>query len=210
MSQGIDKHIKTFKAGEIFFFEGTNGKEMYIIQSGSVSISKKVQNIQKEIAVLKVGEFFGEMSILLNEPRSATAKAIEDTNVILINSDTFNQMLKENGGIAVKMVQALAERIRNIDDRLQTMMEERIFIALIALIEDATLRGQKAPDGHIVLTDTIEDLARQSGLPIIKVDEVLKILAKSGFIRFDQNRIVLMNYKSFMEFKKTYVTRYRF
>jgi len=210
MTNEFDQHVKMYKEGEIFFFEGEVGDNMFIIQTGSVKILKKIQNLQREIAILKSGEFFGEMSILLNEPRSATAKAMEDTTVVSISSKTFSQMLKENVNISVKMVEALAERIRDTDDRLKKIMEDRIFIALISYIEDSALNGEKIDVGKYVLRETIEDLARIISLPIIKIDEVLKKLVKYGFIEMEQNRIILKDWKTFKEFKKTYITKYKF
>lgn len=205
-----ERYTRIFKAGEIFFFEGELGEEMYIIQSGSVGVYKKVQNLNKEIAVLRVGDFFGEMSIILNEPRSATLKALEETNTIVINKGTFHQMLTENNRIALKMVEALANRIKETDEKLKKMMEDRIFIALLTLIEDSALKGQKTPDGKLMLTETMEDLARVIGLPIIKVDDFLKIMHKAGFIECVQNSIILKDWKLFMEFKRTYISKFKF
>lgn len=207
---GSGKYSKVYKEGDIFFFESEPGDTMYIIQSGSVSISKKIQNIHREIAVLGPGDFFGEMSLLLKEVRSATAKAKEETRVLVINSTTFNLMIKDNGPIAIKMIQALAERIKNTDDMLKKCMEERIFIALISFIENSALKGQRTEDGKLILQETMEDLARLIGLPIIKIDEVLKKLEKAGFLDLVQNQIYLKNWKGFMEFKTTYITKYRF
>jgi CRP/FNR family cyclic AMP-dependent transcriptional regulator len=204
-----EKYTKDFKEGEIFFFEGERGEEMFIIQVGSVGVYKKVQNLNKEIATLKAGDFFGEMSLILNEPRSATIKALEGTSVIVINKNTFTQMLAENNKISIKMVEALAARVRETDEKLKKIMEDRIFIALLTLIEDSALKGQKSADGRLILTETMEDLARVIGLPIIKIDEFLKIMQKAGFIECMQNSIILRDWKLFMEFKRTYITKFK-
>jgi len=205
-----DKYTKTVKAGQVFFFEGDSADEMYIIKSGSVSVYKRIQNIDNEIATLTTGDFFGEMSLLLNEHRSATIKAKEDTTVVVINKSTFSEMIRENSNIAVKMIEKLADRIKQTDDRLKKIMEDRVLIALLTILEDSALKGQKTADGKLILQESLEDLARIVSLPIIKIDEVLKKFQKSGFIELHQNQIILKNWKSFMEFKKTYITKYRF
>lgn len=205
-----EKYTKEFKEGEIFFFEGEQGDEMFIIQDGSVGVYKKVQNLNKEIAILRSGDFFGEMSLILNEPRSATIKALDKTSVIVINKDTFTQMLADNNKIAIKMVEALAARVKETDEKLKKIMEDRIFIALLTMIEDSALKGQKSADGRLLLTETMEDLARVIGLPIIKIDEFLKIMQRAGFIECQQNSIILRDWKLFMEFKRTYITKFKF
>ena len=63
-----------------------------------------------QVAVLKKGDFFGEMSLLTGEPRSATVRAIEDTEVIMIQKDVFSEILSANSGISEYLGQVLAER----------------------------------------------------------------------------------------------------
>src|SRR4051812_46571866 len=69
----FERFGKAFPPGTILFKEGDTGKEMYVIQSGKVRISKTVRDVEKTLVELPAGEFFGEMSILNDKPRSATA-----------------------------------------------------------------------------------------------------------------------------------------
>jgi CRP-like cAMP-binding protein len=64
---------KEIPVGTVLVREGEPGKEMYVIQSGKVRISKKVREVEKVLAVLGPGEFFGEMAIISNKPRNASA-----------------------------------------------------------------------------------------------------------------------------------------
>ena len=65
---------KKIPANTALFQEGDRGEEMYIIQSGKVKISKRIRGVEKTLATLEKGEFFGEMAILNDKPRSATAE----------------------------------------------------------------------------------------------------------------------------------------
>src|SRR5437773_1238057 len=62
---------KEFPKGTVLFSEGQPGKEMFVLQSGKVAISKKVRDVEKVLATLGPGEFFGEMAIISNKPRNA-------------------------------------------------------------------------------------------------------------------------------------------
>src|SRR5919204_653766 len=74
---------REFRRGDVLFREGEPGKEMYVIQAGKVNITKTVRETEKILATLGAGEFFGEMSILNNKPRSAGAVVAEDANLLL-------------------------------------------------------------------------------------------------------------------------------
>ena len=93
--------------------------EMYIIHEGRIEILKQIQGEQRQLAVLEKGDFFGEMSILEDLPRTASARAIGDVKLLLINGATFDQMLRTNPEIAVRMMRKLSRRLRETDRMLR-------------------------------------------------------------------------------------------
>src|SRR5713101_6899175 len=76
---------KEFRKGTILFREGEPGKEMFVLHSGKVSISKRVRDADKVLATLGPGEFFGEMAIISNKPRNANAMVMEDARLLVID-----------------------------------------------------------------------------------------------------------------------------
>src|SRR6516225_11769436 len=102
--QLFDRFGKGFPAGTPLFKDGEPGKEMYVIQSGKVRISKKVRDTEKVLAVLGPGEFFGEMSILNDKPRSANATVEEEAKLLVIDPKTFEAMIRGNAEIAIRMI----------------------------------------------------------------------------------------------------------
>jgi CRP-like cAMP-binding protein len=108
-----------FKAGDYVFVEGDLGTEMYIIQDGEVAILKKLRGEEKQLTVLSRGDFFGEMSVLEDLPRTAAARAVSDCRLLEINSTTFDQMLRKNPEIAVRMMRKLSRRLRETDKMLR-------------------------------------------------------------------------------------------
>src|SRR5438105_12720146 len=92
VSEGLERFGKTFPAGTILFSEGDDGEEMYVIQSGRVQLTRMVRGREAHLATLPPGEFFGEMAIVNNQPRSATATVLEDAHLLVIDARTFEAM----------------------------------------------------------------------------------------------------------------------
>jgi len=113
--QFTEEHAK----GDFLFREGDLGTEMFILQEGQVEILKTVNGIDEQLAVLDKGDFFGEMSLLEDLPRTASARAITDCKVIRINGATFDQMLRTKPEIAVRIMRKLSRRLRQTDQMLR-------------------------------------------------------------------------------------------
>ncbi len=104
-------NIEPFGEGEIIVRQNEAGDSLYIIAKGSCEVLLESDSRQsKQVAVLKKGDFFGEMSLLTGEPRTATVRVIEDTEVIVIQKDIFSEILTANSGISEYLGQVLAER----------------------------------------------------------------------------------------------------
>ena len=111
-----------FKAGEYVFREGELGLEMYIINEGKVEILNHVGDEEQILAVLEKGDFFGEMSVLEDLPRAATARAATDVRLLQINGSTFDQLLQGNPEIAVRMMRKLSRRLRETDEMIKSLL----------------------------------------------------------------------------------------
>jgi pSer/pThr/pTyr-binding forkhead associated (FHA) protein len=108
--------------GEYVFREGDLGTEMYIIHEGQVEILNRIGEEEKLLALLDKGDFFGEMALLEDRPRAASARALTSTRLLQINGATFDQMLRDNAEIAVRMMRKLSRRLRETDDLLKVAL----------------------------------------------------------------------------------------
>lgn len=108
----------TVPPGEYVFREGELGTEMYIIHEGQVEILNLVKGEERLLAVLEKGDFFGEMALLEDRPRAASARVLTEARLVQINGSTFDQMLRDNPEIAVRMMRKLSRRLRETDDLL--------------------------------------------------------------------------------------------
>ena len=106
----------------MIFSEGMPGSELYIIQKGSVKITKIVDNSEVLLAVLKSGDIFGEMALLENKPRSANIVAFEDAYLLAVNKANFERMVSTQPQIVTRLTTLLAERIWFIYKQLENTL----------------------------------------------------------------------------------------
>ena len=130
------------KKGEVIFKEGDLGTEMFIVHEGQVEILKEVEGGEvKPLVVFEKGDFFGEMAILEDLPRTATARAVTDGTVLTINGSTFDQMLRANPEIAVRMMRKLSRRLRETDALLKQALGQPRPSEVPAALVDGTVVG---------------------------------------------------------------------
>ncbi|HJZ13285.1 MAG TPA: cyclic nucleotide-binding domain-containing protein, partial [Acidobacteriota bacterium] len=121
-SEVFDKYKVSFKKGIVIFSEGDLENEMFIIQNGKVRIYKNIDGFDQTLTVLEKGDFFGEMSVLEGMPRSASAEAEEDCELIKINSANFVAMIKSNVEIAIRIMRKLSLRLREANVQIERLM----------------------------------------------------------------------------------------
>jgi CRP/FNR family transcriptional regulator/CRP/FNR family cyclic AMP-dependent transcriptional regulator len=103
---------KMFKKGEIIFHEGNPSDDAYIIGLGSVEIIENTTEGEKVLGVLGVNEIFGEMGLIDGQPRSATARAMEESVVYILTPKTFDSLIHENPEALLPIMKILASRLR--------------------------------------------------------------------------------------------------
>ncbi|HAR45609.1 MAG: hypothetical protein A2X56_13435 [Nitrospirae bacterium GWC2_57_13] len=151
---------KKFPAGTTLFNEGDRGEEMFIIQAGKVKISKKIRGVEKTLATLDKGEFFGEMAILNDKPRSASAETLEESEMLVIDRKTFEDMLRGNVEIAIRFIKRIAERLRETDEQMESLMIRDNTSRLVNILAKQ-VKGSKMPGGYSI---NIDDLAGMAGI----------------------------------------------
>jgi CRP-like cAMP-binding protein len=103
--------VQIYGAGELIVKEGEAGDSMYIIRSGACDALKAGENERmKLLSTMRKGDFFGEISLLTGEKRSATIKANEDTSLIVIDKDVFSTVINANPLISEQIAQVVIER----------------------------------------------------------------------------------------------------
>ncbi|MBE3561344.1 MAG: cyclic nucleotide-binding domain-containing protein [Ktedonobacteraceae bacterium] len=111
---------RRYAAGEILFSQGDPGVGLYVIQSGRVSVTQapNPDKAEEKIAELGEGDVLGEMALLDELPRSATATAVEDVVALLLPVWEFRATLRNNPDIALSLLAVLSRRLRKAERRV--------------------------------------------------------------------------------------------
>ena len=109
---------KDYKDGDIIFEENSAGREMYIILTGKAIVIKERGDVETTLATLEDGDFFGEMSLFDNSPRSATVKALGDVKLLEINQTNFLKKISRGPSLAFRMLEKMSQRIRITDEKI--------------------------------------------------------------------------------------------
>ncbi len=102
-----------YEKGSIIFNEGDGGNEMFYILSGRVSLERVSCQVKKVVAEMEAGQYFGEMSVLIDIKRSATARALEHSHLAVIDGDTFRNFVRDSREVGVVMLQEFSRRLKN-------------------------------------------------------------------------------------------------
>lgn len=209
------KLSRSYKAGTVLFREGEEGKNMYVIQSGRVQITRRVGGQDAVLAVLPTGEFFGEMSIINDRPRSATATVLEDAVLLEIDGKTFEAMIRGNSEIAVRMVKKLADRLEQADRQIEMLLYREPNHRVVHFLRGEAQRvGRPHPAGvAIPINEAV--LAERVGL---NRDEVRQVLNRLDLARLlsrsaDGETLVvsevgkLQDFLDFLEMKERFGSR---
>ncbi len=183
---------RVYPKNTMIFSENEPGKELYIIQKGSVKITKITNNNEVMLAILKAGDIFGEMALLENKPRSASAIAYEDTAVLTVNKANFELMVKTQPQLITKLTTLLAERIWFIYKQLaNTAVKDplgKMYDALCIQLEKNRVRI--APGENYTFEFGPNDLLNMVGLQVKEGETFLRQLFENKRIKIADNKIM--------------------
>ena len=185
---------KSYRRGEVIFHQDDPGSAMHLIKSGQVKIATTSPEGEEVImAILKDSDFFGELSLLDDKPRSADAVAMEVTQTLTLRRDDFMDMLARHPEMVSGVLASLAERLRRTDQ----LLEDAVFLDLPArlskrLLELAQKHGVKTEKGlEIDLRLTQQDLAAALGVTRVALNKHLGRLQDDDLISLESKRIII-------------------
>ncbi len=118
---------KNLNAATPLFLENMKGESMYVVISGGIRLSKMLsEGEEKTLTTMGAGDFFGEMALIEDGPRSVSAIAVQDSHVLVIKRSQFEKLMEESPKVAVKIVigiyRTLSDRVRSLSPQIQQMI----------------------------------------------------------------------------------------
>lgn len=134
-----------FTAGQEIFREGDPGDALYVIGHGQVEISGLIGAARHTFSRFGPGDFFGEMAVLDDKPRSATARAIQETELFLIPRGAMLQLLDRSPAVSLELLRQVSRRLRQFDDKYLRDLLQQERLAVVGRFARAIVHDLKNP-----------------------------------------------------------------
>ena len=193
---------KHFENGNYIFLEDSEGEQCFFVLEGSVKVTRLSKDGREVIlAMLNKGDFFGEMSLLDGESRSANVIALEKTKVLTLDRNDFIAVVNDYPQIAVQLLKELARRLRKSDRQIASLSlsdaEKRIALCIIRFAdEQGVIQNGKV---SIPKTPIQQDIANMAGTSRETVSRALGLLEKEDLIERNGRELIILDYKKFIK-----------
>lgn len=183
-------HTRTYPANSILINEGDQTDSLYVILEGEVKAYASDESGKEVILnILGPGEYFGELSLVDDQPRSASVMTLKPTKAMIISKQNFKQCLSENTELAFNLIRNLTRQVRGLTDSVKNLalmdVYGRVARTLLDLAHDV--------DGKQVIEQklTHQDIANMVGASREMVSRILKDLSRGGYISTDKKSITI-------------------
>jgi CRP-like cAMP-binding protein len=178
----VERLARRLSPGELLFQEGDAGTSMFVLQSGRVRVYRTIGATEVTIAHLGPGELFGEMAVLEGLPRTATAVAAEPSVVVELDRQVFEDMVRENGEIALRILRKLSGRLREADQKIDTFLtasSETVTVELLRGLAQGDPKDWRALRGDF----DVSVLAQLAGVSLREAESMEHSLRRAGIIQ---------------------------
>ncbi len=191
---------RSYNKGQIILLEEAMGETFFVIANGSVKITRLSDDGREVIlAMLGEGDFFGEMSLLDGEGRSANVVALDDAKVFTLSRNDFLDILQKFPKIAISLLEELARRLRKSDQQIESLslsdVEHRIGMTLVRLSEELG----KIKNGNVNIHNFPyqQDIANMAGTSRETVSRTLSLLEEKGLVTREGRTLTIFDYSAF-------------
>lgn len=187
--------VADFEEGEMIFSQKASGNYLFIVLSGGVKIYVTSPNQKrKTLAILEKGDFFGEMALLDGHVRSASAKALGRTRLLLIHKKDFKNLLFSDRGFGFKILRTLSERLRRANDEIGALLYKNLFGRVVLALVEISKRGKKTEQGFLMPKGTTHrELADYVGSSRVPITRALGLLRRMGAIKYRGRDLIIQD-----------------
>jgi CRP/FNR family transcriptional regulator, cyclic AMP receptor protein len=178
----------------VVFFEKDEADTFFVIESGRIKVTILGDDGREIIlSILSPGDFFGEIALLDDDPRSATAIAIEDTELLCLARADFQSVMEQNVSITLGLIKVLTARLRRANHQISTIALLDVYGRVARVILDmAREEGRRLRDGRIAFRRaTHQEIANRIGTTRETVTRMFKDLERQGMIHVEGREIIL-------------------
>ena len=198
-----DKMVsRSYDKGKMILLEESQGETFFIIKSGAVKVTRQSDDGREVIlAILGESDFFGEMSLLDGEGRSANIVSNEDSEVLTLSRSDFLDCLETYPKIAIALLEELAIRRSKSDQHIESLSlsdsEHRIAITLIRFAQE--LGTIKKGEVTIKNLPFQQDIANMAGTSRETVSRTIKLLEEKNLVKNNKKDLIIFNFDEFRQ-----------
>jgi CRP/FNR family transcriptional regulator len=186
---------RTYRKGQIILHQGDEGDSMFAIVSGRVRIYLlSPDGHEWSVYICDAGDFFGEMSLLTGEPRSANAEAMQRTEVLVLRRPAFRDYLLSNPISAIRVIEALSQRLRQTTESAEGLVALNVTQRIAQKLLELTERyGVPEDDGVMIDLDLSQEaIASLVGTTRESANRALSTLRSQGIVQVERVRICVL------------------
>ncbi len=185
---------RNFPKGRMIVAEGEPSQSLYILLSGRAKVQRSDSEGKEVIlAILGPGEFFGEMSLIDDAPRSASVITLESCDFMAINKDSFKTMISQSTEMCLQIMKGLVKRLRGADQKIETLALLDVYgrVARVLLDFSENVDGERVVKGKLPR----QEIAKMIGASREMVSRVMKGLETDGYIVVDDSGKLVLREK---------------
>ncbi len=187
---------RTYLKEAVIFFEHDAGDALFMIVSGRVKVTILSDDGREIIlAVLSDNDFFGEMSLLDNQPRSATAIAMRETEMVVLHQKDFLSIVEKRPRVLINLLATLSSRLRKANQQIGNLALHDVYgrVARI-LLEMASETGNRQEDGRVAFRrPTHQEIANMIGATRETVSRMISDLNRQGYIEISGKDVIIQD-----------------
>lgn len=175
----FERFGRQFAGGEVVFSEDQPAKKVFMVVEGRVRLLKRVRHVERDIVVLRAGDVFGETALVSGQVQPYSAVALGECRVLAFRAGDFEELLRDQTEIALKLIKQLIRRVQSAEERIENMMladsQSKIVNTLIRLAQNS-----EPVDGRTLIGISPIELSSRIGLDVDSI--------KRGILKLRENR----------------------
>lgn len=194
----IATYGRRYRSGEVIFRQGDPSLEVYVLQDGRVRLTKQMRRVERNLALLKPGDVFGETGLLGSAPRPCSALTLSECTALCFDMETFETLVRTQPELALRLMRQLVRRLRDAEDQVEHMLltdgQSRLVNVLLKLAAD-----QVGAETGVRLDVSPLDLSARAGVDVDTVKRGIHELRDGDYVRVADEQLEIPDVRALQE-----------